>query len=600
MYKINYFKGKPMVQLNFIKTVIVTLVTIWAFYSPLANAKDEVSEDEYKNPVIFQNVNIIPMTDSEITFNQDVFISDKKIIAVGATGSIPFPENTKIIDGKDAYLMPGLSDMHAHWWDSKDDSALFLKSGVTTIFSLGEFPWVDMIPLREKSRASDYIGPTLFTSGRRVESWDNNTLENVIALVDENAEKGFDAVKIHGQMSSDTYDKMSQRAKELGIKVTGHAQRQLGMSPTYKNKHDIAHGEEYLYAAFIPNRPFQISGFTMLAINVLGLIMVFTWNVKAWIRKRKNQNIITEFSSKKMKRKYGFFCLISWAFLVMLMLSVPPIFGIWAGKMWATLLVSLLSVTVVLFSASIIYNTFNAFRDKRTLIKRKLFFGGLSLLAFIFSISSLYTLPGVWRTTDSGLEQIAQETADAGIWVTPNLVAYDYLGRNTRAESIVYPNSKYLTLFMRQYWQDASKLQLWTVLSPLVMAAFDNQLDLLQRLTAKMHQKGVPMLSGTDAGLVGVLPGLSTIEELKLLVESGLTPYQALKIATINAAKYLEVTPTFGSIQPQMRADLLLLKSNPLLNIDNVSKSIGVMVKGHWLTKEDLEKNLKQLVKDRK
>jgi imidazolonepropionase-like amidohydrolase len=71
-------------------------------------------------------------------------------------------------------------------------------------------------------------------------------------------------------------------------------------------------------------------------------------------------------------------------------------------------------------------------------------------------------------------------------------------------------------------------------------------------------------------------------------VRSGLTPYQALSAATRNAAAFAGQEAEFGTVSVGKSADLLLLAANPLDKIDNVERPVGVMVRGRWLTAEEL------------
>jgi imidazolonepropionase-like amidohydrolase len=102
-------------------------------------------------------------------------------------------------------------------------------------------------------------------------------------------------------------------------------------------------------------------------------------------------------------------------------------------------------------------------------------------------------------------------------------------------------------------------------------------------LAKTLHEAGGRVLAGTDAGGPPfVLPGLSMSDELRQLVSAGLTPYDALRAATANAAAFLR-RPDLGTIAPGNVADLVLLRGNPLSDIDNIDLRAGVMVRGKWL-----------------
>ncbi len=116
------------------------------------------------------------------------------------------------------------------------------------------------------------------------------------------------------------------------------------------------------------------------------------------------------------------------------------------------------------------------------------------------------------------------------------------------------------------------------------------------RLTLKLHKAGARVLLGTDTPNPYVIPGFSIHEELQNLVSAGLTPYEAIRAGTRDSAEFLDALDEFGTIEIGKRADLILLGANPLENVDNVSRRIGVMVRGKWLPEEELEGMLDQLV----
>jgi imidazolonepropionase-like amidohydrolase len=74
---------------------------------------------------------------------------------------------------------------------------------------------------------------------------------------------------------------------------------------------------------------------------------------------------------------------------------------------------------------------------------------------------------------------------------------------------------------------------------------------------------GVPLLLGSDAYKPGTLPGFSIHEELMNFVAAGLSPYEALRAGTSDAARFLHRKEDFGTIAVGRRADLLLLDGDP-------------------------------------
>ncbi|KAM0457427.1 hypothetical protein ACHAO4_003227 [Trichoderma viride] len=99
-----------------------------------------------------------------------------------------------------------------------------------------------------------------------------------------------------------------------------------------------------------------------------------------------------------------------------------------------------------------------------------------------------------------------------------------------------------------------------------------------------IHAAGIPILAGTDSvgtvtANISIPWGLSLHFELENLVEAGLTTLEALRAATILPAQHHQLTNR-GQIAPGMRADLVLLNSNPLANISNTRDIARVWVGG--------------------
>jgi imidazolonepropionase-like amidohydrolase len=96
-----------------------------------------------------------------------------------------------------------------------------------------------------------------------------------------------------------------------------------------------------------------------------------------------------------------------------------------------------------------------------------------------------------------------------------------------------------------------------------------------------LHDAGAPLLAGTDAGIAITEPGSSLHDELDELVASGLTPYQALRASTVDAATFLGETDQFGTIAIGVRADLLLVDGDPRTNLDILRHPYAVIIRGH-------------------
>ena len=108
----------------------------------------------------------------------------------------------------------------------------------------------------------------------------------------------------------------------------------------------------------------------------------------------------------------------------------------------------------------------------------------------------------------------------------------------------------------------------------------------------ELHSGGVGILLGSDAPQVFNVPGFSIQHELRYLVACGLTPYETLQTGTTNPAKFFGQEKEYGMVKAGQIADLVLLNSNPLENIEAFVENEGVMVNGQWLSKNMIQERL--------
>jgi imidazolonepropionase-like amidohydrolase len=91
---------------------------------------------------------------------------------------------------------------------------------------------------------------------------------------------------------------------------------------------------------------------------------------------------------------------------------------------------------------------------------------------------------------------------------------------------------------------------------------------------------------------MGIVPGFSIHDELRILIENGFSPYEAIAAGTVNASKVIQAMTganDFGTIEVGKRADLLVVEENPLDKVANIKNLRGVMAAGRWYSKAELE-----------
>jgi imidazolonepropionase-like amidohydrolase len=180
------------------------------------------------------------------------------------------------------------------------------------------------------------------------------------------------------------------------------------------------------------------------------------------------------------------------------------------------------------------------------------------------------------------LPAIVQAIKAADVWICPTVVVYD--ARRTDAvgleEASFIPPDVFVR-YDRMYPNHAIDPR-GTPEGHAVFIA----------IVSALHSGGAHLLLGTDTMKVGTLPGYSLREELDNFAAAGMTPYQAIRAGTADAAKFLHQENEFGLVSKGLRADLILVDANPLADVKNVSKLAGVVAGGRWITALDLNRQL--------
>jgi hypothetical protein len=183
------------------------------------------------------------------------------------------------------------------------------------------------------------------------------------------------------------------------------------------------------------------------------------------------------------------------------------------------------------------------------------------------------------RADFSKLPQFADAMRRAGIWTCPTIVVNQlYSSADTWSSELRYVPRALAAKLIKHY--------------PSGSHVFEQDLSFSLAIVSGLHARGAGLLLGTDTFEMNVIPGFSALHELEYLVRAGLTPYEALQAGTVNAALALHEIETLGTIDVGKRADLLLLTANPLGNVRNVSRRVGVMLRGRWLPESELQNQL--------
>lgn len=434
-------------------------------------------------PLLLEHVNVITMLDGTpagTTLDDvTVLVEDGRIAAIGR--DIQAPANSVRVPAGGKFLLPGLTDMHAHFASApgiskehiRDEMLLYVANGVTTVRNPSGSP--EHLRIRERTASGEILGPRVFTSGPIIESRPSfpqlattgrfhqlRSPEEAAREVRRQKAAGYDFIKIYNQIDVETYEAAMRAAADAGIPVFGHVPIGPGLDAAFRNHQ----------------------------------------------------------ASIEHLRGYD------------LELSADP---------------------------------------KSTQVEIR--FGG-------------------WpKATDSQLDALVKRTVDAGMWNVPTLMVPTSvdLTPEVRAAGVDYryvPSHLYAKLgasVLTSYYSAA--------LAQLVRDGLPAQC----RLVRKLIEAGAPVMAGTDA----LVPGIAMHAEIRAIAACGVSNMAALRAATVVPGRWFEKykpdAPRFGTVEVGKSADLVLYEASPLADLTNLERIGGVVIRGRWLDRVTLNKQLEAL-----
>lgn len=553
------------------------------------------------------NVQVIPLDTERVAASQTVLVLGDRIEAIGAAREVAVPPDATVIDGAGRYLVPGLTDAHVHLEGDGTgfgtarpdfgDGSLYLAYGVTTVFNLRGTP--AQLDWRRRVERGELVGPTIYTSGEFINEPRVNTEEDVEREIAAQAREGYDLIKFHEIMDPaqgftttglalPTYLRMMEAARAADMPLVGHAPVNLGLDILLQARQPLAHVGMLSNIYFLPLNAMRNWLFLTVAALVTLIVVVTAGGVAAWLRRRR----VAPPSPPARQSGLGFLAGIvvaAWAAAVvsaLLFLPGGPLFDSLALRvMFTAAILVAAAATVRLLVATIgIWrgvSVSSAFRVQAAVVL-------LASIALTWA-GLVVWVPVAWRSSDFGIERLANRLREAEIPVMTTLVNYDAIGGPGRQRLVEDPVMRYLQPDVRARWlrgpQDGPPGYRYT--------------DFMKQVAGALHRAGVPLVAGTDAmGFPRIAPGASLHHELRLLVESGLSPYEAVRAATVVPATFLAKGDEFGTIEVGQRADFLLIGGNPLEDIGHLAQPDGVMARGRWFPREQLERMLETLASE--
>lgn len=177
--------------------------------------------------IVFTHVTVIDVTGVPPASDRTVVITGNRISAIGATGTLSLPKDARVIDASGKFLIPGLWDMHVHWYEA-DYLPLFLANGVTGI----RIMWGDSLhrEFRKHIEAHELLGPRMAIASPLIDGpvpfWPGSisvhTPEEARQAVDLSKQSGADFIKEYSFLPRDLYFAIADESKKQNLPFVGH------------------------------------------------------------------------------------------------------------------------------------------------------------------------------------------------------------------------------------------------------------------------------------------------------------------------------------------------------------------------------------------
>ncbi|MRX27214.1 amidohydrolase family protein [Kangiella sp. HZ709] len=426
----------------------------------------------FAESILFKNSNIVSMKSEAVDEKQDLLVIDGVISSIQKTGHISVGEDTFIIDATDKFLMPGLSEMHAHVPGDKDLETrnhylyLYLINGITTIRGMLGDP--SHLVLRKELAQGKTAGPRLITSGPSLNGNSIISVKQAKKMVQQQAKAGYDFLKLHPGLSKEEFIAIADEANKFNIPFGGHVSDDVGLELTFaKRQATIDHLDQFF-------RP-----------------------------------LFADIHADKQQDPQQFF--------------------------------------------------------------------GINFVPYI---------------DKSKIKHFAHFFSESNSWLVPTETLMDNLANEITAEELADRDEmKYVSASLVNSWKNAKKG--FNAPKEIKQGFLKYRAELLKAI----QKNNGKILLGSDAPQIFNVPGFSIHRELELMVRSGLSPFQALRTGTVNAAKFFNESDKAGTLEVGKRADIVVLSKNPLTDIKNTKTIQGVLHKGIWINQDSIDRYLKNYLK---
>jgi len=150
------------------------------------------------------------------------------------------------------------------------------------------------------------------------------------------------------------------------------------------------------------------------------------------------------------------------------------------------------------------------------------------------------------------------------------------------------PGSEYISQDILAIWKPQ-----WAGQSDIPDSYWQNWAQMVKGL----NEAGIPLMVGTDLMVPGIIPGYAVHEEMRIWQEAGIPPADILRSATLVPAQFMKLGDRLGSVSEGKTASMVLVRANPLEDIQNAQQIESVFLRGEYFSREDLDQMLDEAKK---
>ncbi|NHF59441.1 amidohydrolase family protein [Flavobacteriaceae bacterium TP-CH-4] len=193
------------------------------------------------------------------------------------------------------------------------------------------------------------------------------------------------------------------------------------------------------------------------------------------------------------------------------------------------------------------------------------------------------------------IDELVQMAENNEVWIVPTQSLFERWFAPIDADELLkQPEMKYMPASTLRSWKQR-KNESTGANTGFNEEQWQQFTNIRRALIKSLQDKGHGMLLGSDAPQLFNVPGFSIHHEIDGMTKAGLTPLQIIQSGTLNPAIFFGMGNTFGEVREGLEADLILLNANPLKDLEALRELSGVMVRGTWLSKPEIDKKLAEI-----